>query len=115
MVAVPKNEELKVTLEHPVELSSGHKTIRVTYGGDYKLDISLRRTVRVPDNDTAYDLPPDCGPFPVYSVKNHKSQLPNSIASKGGLFMPIYGKSSPYSVCSVSIYSWYTLYFSGVC
>lgn len=96
MVLVPLRNELKVTLEDPKKSSSGHKTIRVTCGGGDNLDISLRRTVRVPDNGDAYDLPPDCGPFPIYSVKDYKSQLPKHMAVKGGLFVPIYDKNSPF-------------------
>jgi hypothetical protein len=94
MVFVPFRSELKITLEDPKKSSSGHKTIRITYGGGDNLDISLRRTVRVPDNGTAYDLPPDCGPFPIYSVKDYNSQLPKQTVIKGGLFVPVYGKSS---------------------
>jgi len=54
MVLVPLTQDLKVTLAEPMLSHSGHKAIRVTYGGIDTLDISLRRTVRVPDNGTAY-------------------------------------------------------------
>ena len=42
--------------------------------------------------DKVAELPPDCGPFPIYSVAQYKSELPEHMAEKGGLFVPIYGK-----------------------
>jgi hypothetical protein len=93
MAELPPSHQLKVNLAEPKVSGSGHKVIRVTYGSCDSLDISLRRTVRVPDNGTAYDLPPDCGPFPIFSVLEHKSKLPVEMGLKGGMFVPIYGKS----------------------
>jgi len=75
MVQLPTVKDFKVSLKSPKELTTGHMIIRVTYGGGDTLDISLRRTVRVPDNGSL-DLPPHCDPFPIYSVKEYKSQLP---------------------------------------
>ncbi|KAG4435392.1 hypothetical protein IFR05_009135 [Cadophora sp. M221] len=69
------SRELSVTLQDLV--SSGHKTIRVTYGGGDHLNISLHRTIRVPDNPR-----PDCGPFPIYSIKEYKEKLPNTMIGK---------------------------------
>ncbi|KAE9369833.1 hypothetical protein N431DRAFT_560557 [Stipitochalara longipes BDJ] len=94
MVLQPLTQDLKVTLADPMRTHSGHKIIHVTYGGVDTLDISLRRTIRIPDNGTAYELPPDCGPFPIYSVKQYKSNLPEHMAGKGGLFVPIYEREA---------------------
>jgi hypothetical protein len=93
MAELPSSRQLKVSLAEPKVTGSGHKIIRVTYGGVDKLDISLRRTVRVPDNGTTYELPPDYGPFPSYLVTEYKPKLPLEMSLKGGLFVPIYGKS----------------------
>lgn len=90
--SIPSYRELSAKLQKPMLSSLGHKSIRVSYGCDV-LDISFRRTVRVPDNGDAYDLPPDCGPFPIFSIKQNASKLPKEMTSKGGLFIPIYGKS----------------------
>jgi len=57
------------------------------------LDISFRRTVRVPDNQQISKLPPDLGKFPLFQVKDYASKMPAEMAAKGGLFMPMYGKS----------------------
>lgn len=89
MSLVLPSQELSVALKDPM-LSSGHKTIRVTYGGGDHLNISLRRTIRVPNNVTSHNSRPDCGPFPVYSIKDYKEKLPKTMTGKGDLFVPIY-------------------------
>ncbi|KAL2072051.1 hypothetical protein VTL71DRAFT_11394 [Oculimacula yallundae] len=94
MSSIPPHEKLSVSLREPMLSSSGYKTINVSYGGRYSLEISLRRTVRVPDNGSSYSLPPDCGPFPIYSVKDYEDKLPKNMAAKGGLFIPIYERES---------------------
>jgi len=64
--------------------------ISVDDGLDGSLKISLRRTIRVPDNDESYSLPPDCGPFPLYSIDHHKEKLPRPMVAAGGVFVPMY-------------------------
>ncbi|KAH6682475.1 hypothetical protein B0J14DRAFT_468361 [Halenospora varia] len=87
----PSSEELIAKLTHQSHYYPGSfKAIEVMYGDKEYIQISLRRTVRVPDNDETYHLPPDCGAFPIYSVNQYKSKLPTSMAGKGGVFIPIY-------------------------
>lgn len=59
------------------------------------LEISLRRTVRVPDNGSSYSLPPDLGAFPIYNVLDYQARLPSSLVKKGVTFIPIYRMSTP--------------------
>lgn len=93
MASVSTLNKLNVKLTKPsVSAPGAQKAIEVCYGSLDYLEISLRRTVRVPDNGIAYDLPPDCGAFPIYSVDAYKESLPQSMTAKGGLFIPIYGK-----------------------
>jgi hypothetical protein len=54
------------------------------------LEISFRRTVRVPDNHQISHLPPDLGTFPLKPVSNHFETLPTEMVAKGGLFFPMY-------------------------
>ena len=56
------------------------------------LDISLVRTIRVPDNERTYELPPNLGIFSIYNVEDYSSKLPPSLVKKGGLFTPLYRK-----------------------
>lgn len=43
------------------------------------LRVSFCRAIRVPDNGRAYNLPPDCGPFPLYSVSDYEEFLPEAL------------------------------------
>jgi hypothetical protein len=58
------------------------------------LRITFKRTIRVPDNDETSALPPDMGDFPLYKVDSYTDKLPLSMARKGGLFIPMYHKST---------------------
>lgn len=44
-----------------------------------------------PDNKTTYKLPPGLGNFPLYNVCHFKDTMPESMALKGGAFMPVHG------------------------
>ena len=61
-------------------------------GGDEAVNISFQRTIRVPDGKKPNQLPPGLGKFPLFKVKNYQKTLPESMGSKGRLFMPMYGK-----------------------
>ncbi|EKM58908.1 uncharacterized protein PHACADRAFT_180963 [Phanerochaete carnosa HHB-10118-sp] len=45
------------------------------------------RTLRVPENGKTYILPTQLGKFPLYNAADFASQLPQSIARKGGILM----------------------------
>ncbi|KAK4230329.1 hypothetical protein QBC38DRAFT_440947 [Podospora fimiseda] len=58
---------------------------------DGYLNISFRRTIKVPEvKDVTFKLPPDMGQFPLFPVSEHKENLPESFAEKGGILMPMY-------------------------
>jgi hypothetical protein len=82
---------LTVNLSNPLDASTGSfGSVKVKdVAGDH-LAISLRRTVRVPDNGKTYGLPPDCGSFPLYNVLDYEKKLPADLVAKGGAFFPIY-------------------------
>ncbi|KAH6967564.1 hypothetical protein EDB82DRAFT_435121 [Fusarium venenatum] len=54
------------------------------------LVVSFMRTVRVPDSDKKYDLPPGLGRFPLFNVAPFSHSLPPSMVAKGGFFFPMY-------------------------
>jgi hypothetical protein len=55
------------------------------------MEISFRRTIRLLDDGKVYDNPPDCGLFPLYTVRRYKDSLPGEIVKGEGFFLPIYG------------------------
>ncbi|KAF8852869.1 ubiquitin-domain-containing protein [Acephala macrosclerotiorum] len=89
-----QQDQFKVALEDPRLSSAGHKHVRISHRHLGKLDISFRRTIRVPDNGSTYQLPPDCGPFSIFSVKDYEKQLPDLMVTKGGMFIPMYKREA---------------------
>jgi len=87
MVSATPSEHVKIKLTDHTKFTSAFQTISVSDINNKRLDISLGRTVRAPDNGNAYHLPPDCGLFPIYSVKDYNSQLPEHMAVKCGMFV----------------------------
>lgn len=64
---------------------------------DYRpqnLQISFRRTIRVPDNAGKAALPPDLGSFPLFKVRDFASSLPLPMARQGGVFIPMYQREA---------------------
>jgi len=57
---------------------------------NHDLHITFERTIRVPDNNSSFDLPPGLGHFPLHKISDHVEKLPNHMATKGGLFFPMY-------------------------
>ncbi|EKM58883.1 uncharacterized protein PHACADRAFT_205102 [Phanerochaete carnosa HHB-10118-sp] len=54
------------------------------------VSIAFMRTLRVPDDGKTYVLPARLDKFPLYNAADFASQLPQSIARKGGLLMAMH-------------------------
>jgi hypothetical protein len=52
--------------------------------------IEFQRTLRIPDDNRAYPLPPGLGEFPMEHVEDHVSRLPQEWAGHGGVLLPMY-------------------------
>ena len=52
--------------------------------------IDFQRTLRIPDTETTYPLPPGLGSFPVRHVEDHAERLPASTAERGGVILPMW-------------------------
>ncbi len=88
------DQSLKALLTKRVDGSAlSYKQISVTEGGGDLLTISLQRTIRVPDNEKSFELPHDLGPFPIYSIFDHKDVLQSVLVKKRGAFIPIYRRT----------------------
>ncbi|KAK4934285.1 hypothetical protein LTR10_024396 [Elasticomyces elasticus] len=62
--------------------------------GIEQLQISFKRTVRIPDNIDEFELPPDMGNFPLYKTEQYAQSLPESIVAKRGIFLPMYQREA---------------------
>lgn len=58
--------------------------------GIEQLEISFKRTVRIPDNNDEFELPPDMGNFPLYKIEKYAQSLPEIVTAKRGVLMPMY-------------------------
>jgi hypothetical protein len=52
--------------------------------------IDFQRTLRIPDDNRSYPLPPGLGRFPLAHVDDFADRLPPSWRTHGGVFLPMY-------------------------
>ncbi|HKC46235.1 MAG TPA: hypothetical protein VKB63_01440 [Gemmatimonadales bacterium] len=57
---------------------------------DAGLSINFQRTLRIPDDDKKYPLPPGLGPFPVRHVDDFPKNVPPQWLEHGGVLLPMY-------------------------
>ena len=78
--------ELKLMLEVTV------RDNEIVFGNDFSLD--FQRTLRIPDDDRTYPLPPGLGAFPVCRVEDYRDTVPPSWLEHGGVFIPMYQREA---------------------
>jgi hypothetical protein len=52
--------------------------------------LNVQRTLRIPDDDRAYPLPPGLGSFPIEHVEDYAERLPTGWSEHGGVLLPMY-------------------------
>ncbi|MEJ2119529.1 MAG: hypothetical protein P8Z76_02265 [Alphaproteobacteria bacterium] len=52
--------------------------------------IEFQRTLRIPDDDRDYPLPPGLGPFPLRHLDDFANRLPPAWSKRGGVIMPMH-------------------------
>ncbi|MBM3535672.1 MAG: hypothetical protein FJX60_21885 [Alphaproteobacteria bacterium] len=57
---------------------------------DARFSIDFQRTLRIPDSDKTYSLPPGLGSFPLRHVEDHPQKLPAPTTARGGVILPIW-------------------------
>ena len=57
---------------------------------DASCSIEFQRTLRIPDDNNAYPLPPGLGRFPVSHIDDYAAQVPDEWVTHGGVFIPMY-------------------------
>jgi hypothetical protein len=55
-----------------------------------ELTIDFQRTLRIPDDDNDYPLPPGLGKFPIEHVDDYGERLPEIWKKQGGVMFPMY-------------------------
>ncbi len=69
--------------------SDGH-SIRV----GRNLSVSFQRTLRVPDDERTYRIPPGFGDFPICRVEDYLGSVPESWKEPGAMFLPVYQREA---------------------
>jgi hypothetical protein len=57
---------------------------------DCYLDITFHRTLRIPDDDKEYPLPPSLGAFPMKHIDDYRTRVPKEWLEHGGIMLPMY-------------------------
>ncbi len=57
---------------------------------DAVLEIGFQRTLRIPDDNREYPLPPGLGTFPLRHVDDSADRLPTEWSRHGGVFLPMH-------------------------
>ncbi|KAL9647986.1 hypothetical protein ABK040_016677 [Willaertia magna] len=60
---------------------------------DY-LIVTFHRTLRIPDDDNIYPLPPSLGSFPIKRVDDYLNKVPEHWKEHGGVFIPLYQREA---------------------
>lgn len=57
---------------------------------DARLRLTLQRTLRLPEDDRTYPLPPGLGRFPMRHIDDYRERVPASSIRRGGVIVPMY-------------------------
>lgn len=57
---------------------------------DAQCSVNFQRTLRIPDDNREYPLPPGLGAFPMEHVEDHQPRLPASWSEHQGVLLPMY-------------------------
>ena len=57
---------------------------------DARCSIEFQRTLRIPDDDKVYPLPPGLGRFPMRHLDDYARRLPDAWRRRGGVILPMH-------------------------
>ncbi|KDR73657.1 hypothetical protein GALMADRAFT_251438 [Galerina marginata CBS 339.88] len=106
-VAYPTDGTEKTTQNDSTFTDAEIKDEMIEVGGLVR--IGFHRTIRVPDNDKTFALPPSLGLFDLYNTGDLVNSLPRSVLSKGGVCINMYQREamwmsfSPIKPCAVKV------------
>lgn len=55
-----------------------------------EIEVRFHKTLRIPDDNKKYSLPPSLGHFPLHHVDDYAEKLPAEWKSHGGIFLPMF-------------------------
>lgn len=66
----------------------------LVFGAEHGFSLSFQRTLRIPDDDNQYPLPPGLGQFPIMRVADYLDRVPQNWRERGGFFIPMYQREA---------------------
>lgn len=66
--------------------------VQVGTSDECRLLISFMRTLRIPEDNKEYHLPPGYGAFPLFPTERFSSKLSPELVAQGGILLPMYRK-----------------------
>lgn len=74
-----------------IELRNDHLVFQFPeVSKDAKLHVDFQRTLRIPDDERDYPLPPGLGSFPLRHVDDFSDRIPKPWMAHGGVMLPMY-------------------------
>lgn len=74
-----------------IELKDNHLVFRFPeVHEDAVCRVNFQRTLRIPDDNSAYPLPPGLGNFHLEHVEDHADNVSQTVANRGGVMLPMY-------------------------
>jgi hypothetical protein len=64
------------------------------FGEAQTFGMNFQRTLRIPDDNKTYPLPPGLGTFPICKVDDFKDRVPSDWVEHGGVFIPMYQREA---------------------
>jgi hypothetical protein len=71
---------------------TGHdkNNLKMQFDDERFANITFIRTLRIPDDNKTYSLPPGVGHFPLHQVEDFADKLPENWSEHKGIFLPMY-------------------------
>lgn len=63
-----------------------------------QVEITFQRTLRLPDTDETYPLPPSLGTFPMVKVQDYINDVPEHWAKRKGVIIPMWQKEGMHCI-----------------
>jgi hypothetical protein len=82
-----------VTIEEETMIELRNNCLNFGFPGvhdEASCSIDFQRTLRIPDDNKPYALPPGLGRFPVKHIDDYAPKLPEDWVTHGGVFIPMY-------------------------
>jgi hypothetical protein len=89
-VGYPRIKVPRIEQEGLMRFSVQHDHLRI--GSDFHL--SFQRTLRIPDDNKIYPLPPGLGCFPIRRVEDYADRVPEAWRERGGVFISMYQREA---------------------